>query len=291
MKGLQEKRASRCGLLGKILAFVVMFAVLLPGLSGVTEAKAAAVGKVKWASAELNSKSQPVLKWKEVSGATGYRLYRKTDDSAKWVKVTTTKKTGATDKKVAETVTEVKYRVRAYKTKENGKKSWGKYSSVKTLTIDRGGSGQKGNDDPGKEEGSKYPSAEEARAAIYALQADYPEGRSWTNANSYVWGYDVAIGLGYGGFTGYGCQGFAMIASDAAYGKSTPAYQFTDTKRILVGDILRISNDSHSVVVLAVDGKNITIAEGNFNSSIHWGRTINLDTCGFVYGYTRVPLE
>ncbi len=288
---LMRKKAAGTGMLKKLIVMFVMIALLIPCVSGVTGANAATVGKTKWASAELNSKSQPVLKWKEVSGATGYRLYRKTDVSDKWVKVTTTKKTSATDKKVAESVTEVKYRVRAYKTKENGKKSWGKYSSVKTLTIDRGGSGQNGNNDPGKDESSKYPSAEEARAAIYALQADYPEGRSWTNANSYVWGYDVAIGLGYGGYTGYGCQGFAMIASDAAYGKSTPAYQFTDTKRILVGDILRISNDTHSVVVLAVDGKNITIAEGNYNSSIHWGRTINLDTCGFVYGFTRVPIE
>ena len=30
--------------------------------------------------------------------------------------------------------------------------------------------------------------------AIISLKSEYPEGRSWTNENEYVWGSDIAIG-------------------------------------------------------------------------------------------------
>ena len=123
-----------------------------------------------------------------------------------------------------------------------------------------------------------------------ALQSEYPEGTPWTNANTYSWGPDVAMTLGYGGFGGGGCQAFAMLASDAAFGNA-PAYKFTDPAYISAGAILRINNDSHSVVVLKVDGNMITIAEGNYNSSVHWGRVIDITNCGFVFGYTRRPIE
>ena len=122
--------------------------------------------------------------------------------------------------------------------------------------------------------------------AIIALMDIYPEGTPWTNANSYKWGPGPAGGMGYGGFTGYGCQAFAMIASDAAFG-DVPAYEFFDKSKIRVGDIIRINGDTHSVIVLKIEGSKLTIAEGNYNSSIHWGRVIDLDDCGFDYGYTR----
>ena len=123
--------------------------------------------------------------------------------------------------------------------------------------------------------------------AIISLKSKYPQGKSWTNNNKYVWQSSVAIGLGYGSYTGYGCVAFAMIASDAAFG-NIPAYKKTDKKRIKVGDIIRINNDSHSVIVLKVHGiDKYTIAEGNYNSSINWGRVINLSTTGFNYRITR----
>ena len=123
--------------------------------------------------------------------------------------------------------------------------------------------------------------------AIIALKDKYPEGTPWTNANTYKWGASVAIGLGYGGYTGGGCVAFAMIASDAAFG-NIPAYQKEDKGGIKVGDILRINSDTHSVIVLKVNGNDeYTIAEGNYNSSIHWGRVINLSQTGFNYRITR----
>ena len=123
--------------------------------------------------------------------------------------------------------------------------------------------------------------------AIIALQDKYPEGTPWTNANSYKWGSSVAIGMGYGGYTGGGCVAFAMIASDAAFG-DIPAYQKEDKAGIKVGDIVRINNDTHSVIILKVNvNDEYTIAEGNYNSSIHWGRVINLSQTGFSYRITR----
>ncbi len=123
--------------------------------------------------------------------------------------------------------------------------------------------------------------------AIMALQSKYPQGTPWTNSNSYVWTQSVAIGLGYSRYTGSGCVAFAMIASDAAFG-NIPAYKKTDKAGIKVGDILRINNDTHSVIVLKKEGNDrYTIAEGNYNSSINWGRVINLGSTGFSYRITR----
>ena len=157
----------------------------------------------------------------------------------------------------------------------------------KTPETNEPGTGDTGTDVPEAPGTADTASNDEAvYNAIIALKAQYPEGTPWTNADTYYWDRNVASGLGYGGFTGMGCQAFAMIASDAAFG-DVPAYQFTDKSRIRVGDIIRINNDTHSVVVLKIDGTQITIAEGNYNYSIHWGRVIDIDTCGFVYGYTR----
>ena len=123
--------------------------------------------------------------------------------------------------------------------------------------------------------------------AITALKTKYPQGYKWDNSNEYVWGSSVASGLGYGKYTGRGCAAFAMMASDAAFG-DIPAYKFTEKKKIRVGDIIRINNDTHFVIVLKINGDSkYTIAEGNYNSSVNWERVINLETTGFNYGYTR----
>ena len=125
--------------------------------------------------------------------------------------------------------------------------------------------------------------------AIISLKEEYPQGRSWNNDDQYVWNREIAIGLGYGQYTGRGCVAFAMIASDAAFG-NIPAYNFTDMSKIRVGDILRINNNTHSVIVLKVIGAtSFTIAEGNYNSAINWERDIDLTETGFNYGFTRSP--
>ena len=105
---------------------------------------------------------------------------------------------------------------------------------------------------------------------IIALKSDYPEGMSWTNDNYYQWkgGY-------YSG--GYGCAGFAFILSDAAFGDAQMRFVYdVSMEKLRVGDILRINNDTHSVVVLSVEADGVIIAEGNYNRSIHWGRKLSV---------------
>lgn len=125
------------------------------------------------------------------------------------------------------------------------------------------------------------PTEQEVYDIILALKADYPEGMPWTNDNSY---YSPAMHM-----TGYGCAGFALICSDAAFGDlpGRTHYSFDD---IRVGDMIRIGN-YHSVVVLEKKADSVIVTEGNYNSSIHWGREIthaDLDRTGF-YVQTRYP--
>lgn len=104
------------------------------------------------------------------------------------------------------------------------------------------------------------------RAAIEALKADYPEGMRWTNSNSYT---SKALST-----SGYGCAGFAYLCSDAAFGDAPITGTHSDFDKIRVGDILRINNNTHSVVVLEKRESSVIVTEGNYNSSIHWGREI-----------------
>ncbi|MDE6619391.1 MAG: hypothetical protein K2K74_02675 [Lachnospiraceae bacterium] len=101
---------------------------------------------------------------------------------------------------------------------------------------------------------------------IMAQKAVFPEGMRWTNDNYYGW-----KGGTYAG--GFGCAGFAFAVSDAAFG-DVRATIHKDYNNIRVGDVLRVDNDTHSVIVLEVRENSVIVAEGNYDSSIHWGREI-----------------
>ncbi len=103
--------------------------------------------------------------------------------------------------------------------------------------------------------------------AMIAKKADFPEGMHWTNDDFYKWNGGVFSG-------GYGCAGFAFLLSDAAFGTLPSQMVDVDYETLRTGDILRINNDSHSVIVLQVFSDHVVVAEGNYNSSIHWGRTL-----------------
>ena len=119
--------------------------------------------------------------------------------------------------------------------------------------------------------------------AMIAMKAKYPEGMPWTNANGYYWKGGVQSG-------GYGCHAFAMILSDAAFGK-LKARKHSNVDKVRVGDILRINYNSHTVIVLQVLPDSFIVAEGNYNSSIHWGRRISRDEVKKTLSYilTRWP--
>lgn len=101
---------------------------------------------------------------------------------------------------------------------------------------------------------------------IMAQKTVFPEGMHWTNDNYYGWKGGIYTG-------GFGCAGFAFAVSDAFFGDA-PAKIHRDYSNMRVGDILRVDNDTHSVIVLEVRENSVVVAEGNYNSSIHWGREI-----------------
>ncbi len=130
------------------------------------------------------------------------------------------------------------------------------------------------------------PTAAEQQAyqAMIALKEQYPEGMPWTNDNYYGWKGGIFSG-------GYGCAGFAFLLSDAAFGDA-PARKLTEFSfsSVRVGDILRINNNTHSVIVLEVRDSSVVIAEGNYNSSIHWGRVLSAaQVQSASYLMTRYP--
>lgn len=111
---------------------------------------------------------------------------------------------------------------------------------------------------------------------MIALKKKYPEGKRWTNRNRYG--------------AGRGCAAFAFLLSDAAFGEN-PYRKHRDLNNMRVGDILRINKDTHSVVILCINETTITLAEGNFNSSIHWGRKMKIKDLKRKINYvlTRYP--
>ena len=127
-----------------------------------------------------------------------------------------------------------------------------------------------------KKSASKY-------SKMIALKKKYPEGKKWTNDNVYLW-YAIPGAT----YEMHGCAAFACIVSDAAFGKSRTATVVKKPKAssVRVGDILRVEGDTHSVVVLKVKSDHWVIAEGNYNSSIHWGRELPKSTA-IDYLYTR----
>lgn len=125
-----------------------------------------------------------------------------------------------------------------------------------------------------------------AYEVMISLKDEYPEGMQWTNDNFYQWNG----GYFYGGF---GCVAFAFLLSDAVFG-NLPAERITDgitIDMLRVGDVLRVNNDTHSVIVLEVHDAYIVIAEGNYNSSIHWERKMTAAEVAATTDYilTRYP--
>lgn len=87
-------------------------------------------------SIETTSSGNPKLTWGKVSGATGYRVFRKTSTDSKYVKVKSTTKLSFTDTKwSAGKGTTVKYYVKAYYKDSKGNITWSKKSTVKNWAV------------------------------------------------------------------------------------------------------------------------------------------------------------
>lgn len=107
---------------------------------------------------------------------------------------------------------------------------------------------------------------QKAYKKIMALKSTYKEGKRWTNSNYYFW---KAIYCQC-----YGCIAFAGKISDKVFGKKAKVKKHHSFAKIKAGDHIRVG-DYHSVVALKKSGNKITVVEGNYNNSIHWGRKIS----------------
>lgn len=129
------------------------------------------------------------------------------------------------------------------------------------------------------EEKASTVTEEEAYEKIIGLKSSYPEGKRWTNDNAYG--------------SGLGCAAFAFIAQDKAFGKNKSEISYDlDWNELRVGDHIRLygsTGSEHSVIILKVNEDDIKVTEGNYNSSIHWGRIISRDVLeeNFIYQETR----
>ena len=116
---------------------------------------------------------------------------------------------------------------------------------------------------------------------MIAKKEEYPEGMPWTNENKYCW-------KGTNGCGG-GCSGFAYLLSDAAFDDLKALKLSPCPTTFRVGDVVRIYNDTHFVIILKIDKNTNTIivAEGNYNQSIHWGREFTINslqsTCNYIF--------
>lgn len=183
--------------------------------------------------------------WKKVAGAEKYRVFLKVDGSWKKIGETTATSFTYSNAKAGESYD---FSVRAVKND---------YTSV----LSDAGS-------------ISIPARDNSSASTYynrmiALKSQYPEGTPWTNDNFYAWNG----GHFYGG---YGCSAFVFMLSDAAFGSKPARIDYDVTfDKVRVGDILRVNGDSHSVIVLRVNADSVVVAEGNYNGTVHWGRTMS----------------
>ena len=135
---------------------------------------------------------------------------------------------------------------------------------------------------------------EQVYQILNGLRSQYPEGMYWTNESQRytlsVPVYDESKGMSYTSI-GYGCVAFCFRLSDAAFGsmsaRKVSRFTYDD---IHVGDILRVNGDTHSVIVLQKFSDYVVLAEGNYNSSVHWDRTMTRnEVMRSNYIITRYP--
>jgi hypothetical protein len=117
------------------------------------------------------------------------------------------------------------------------------------------------------------PSEAQVKGIIYAMQAEYPEKAEWPRDRHYDWQGGIFAG-------GNGGIGFLFMVSDAAFG-SLPARMVNtiDYDALKPGDILRIKNNTHSVMVLEKYEDHVTVLETQVDTRgvnrVHWGRTLS----------------
>ena len=122
------------------------------------------------------------------------------------------------------------------------------------------------------------------REIINGMRDSYPEGMPWTNEKNQYTSYALYI-------RGRGCAAFAFLISDTVFGDLPPTGRHSNFDLIRAGDILRVRNDTHTVIALEKRGDSVIVTEGNYDGKIHWDREITrqeLEEQNF-YVRTRYP--
>ncbi len=126
-------------------------------------------------------------------------------------------------------------------------------------------------------------SPKEVYQKLLALKSTYPEGMRYTDNEVYTTSYDNRLAIGYG------CHGFALQISDDIFetARYTRISNFT-MDDIKPGVIVRIQNDTHTIVVLEKKENTVVIVEGNYYGTVHWGRELSYsEILGGDYIITR----
>lgn len=124
----------------------------------------------------------------------------------------------------------------------------------------------------------------------------YREGTPWDNSHTYF-NTVVIDGRKPGNYGGGGCHAFMIdmmeYASNYEYPIRIVEGSYDNLPKLHVGDGVRLYNNGHSVVVLKVNGTEVTVAEGNFNGMVKWVETYDLAApyMGFNYIATFWPEE
>ena len=113
------------------------------------------------------------------------------------------------------------------------------------------------------------PTQKQVYKKLISMKSKYPDGKSWNDMeNTYSNDYG----------SGSGCYAFALLMSDAAFGKKLPYTEHKNLSELKVGDIVHVNNGGHYVIVLKKQKKYITVAEGNWGGRIRWNRKISVSS-------------
>lgn len=114
----------------KVKAFKMVNGVKWYGLDSKVKSVTSLLSQAKLTSVKRSSSSKVTVKWKKVTGASGYQIYYSTKKNSGYKKLATVSKGSATSKKVsAKKGKKYYYKIRAYRKTPTGI-SYGKLSSV-----------------------------------------------------------------------------------------------------------------------------------------------------------------
>ena len=109
---------------------------------------------------------------------------------------------------------------------------------------------------------------------IIAMESKYPTGTKtqWNETGEY---HSKGMGITALG----GCTAFAYFLSDTAFGNYWGYRKIEHFKleNVRPGDILRINQDTHTVIVLEVRKESIVVAEGSNSGIVCWNREYGKD--------------